>query len=1400
MAAAYRVVVSSVSCYNSVVVDRRAHTHAVHYCSGPCGAVSQGLDCTVAHRSTCSELLVAPDLIYTDPNRTPTHHRNISSAQQSNHGKISVSMDTTYNGVCLERAGSSGNLSVGEDSPPWRAKKTPTVAGSAGTLSSAGSLKDITEEAINLASGKLKEFSFDKLRLSTSSHVTFRKGRKVRPDSFSRRSTDLEIIYGHFSSSIPSNGTANGTSTPIDENLPPFGLGKGTGLDETKMKGTLSAIAKVGGGSTGNLSNLSSGSLDQSLNTVASLYRSTLGEENLIARLLEKTRLEAGSGGGGEDIRACLDILVKCSEDLKKCTDIIKQCIRRKAGGGPEDGGASPDSVYRAVMTRLSSYLKRLPLELEGFGGLAGGGGSSQGTPGSDLIELVNSLHSIQQGPYSPIFGNEQPPRYEDVVHSPPIPTAVPRPTSPTPSPVSSPPSPSIKSDFSKPLQSSQFRVAPLTNGLQHTHLPSATQNTLSPTSITYSSSSSSTSPTHSPSPLRTSPTPPYTHTPPASPMEALYIEEEEADVGKEQDQISHQTHTPVKGITSMTTSQNKNETVLNQHGHLSQSYTHQTPSCNQLSSTDYSSTWLSSALLSSSAPKATPHRNDDIDKLLMDLENLSQSMSHPRNTEPPLPAKTRKREGNTSSEAPTQPKVAQFQGQNPTSHLALNGSSSVTSQGGNHSQGGNSDAVVGEEEDGALLLRILESIESFAQELVESGAGSTGSAERSSGKQREVMRLLQDTMATAGRPETPLQSTHTPTAPAAPSGLSTTAPAIPLKHTPAPTPAAPPTPVACQGACVAEPELAEPTTDAVSAVLSEATIETSDKLSEAWTAETESESLPPPVSPAPASLPTSAQSAASEPAAAPVPPVSDAIPAIAITRDAAIVLSDPAAAARDTGSTLLIQQTPEVIRVQSKPEKKPGTPPPAPTPASATPAPATLRSPSPPPAPVIVTPPPPPPAINIPRFYYPRGLPAPGPVVNHDAAIATIENAFTEFEEEKADIYEMGKIAKACGCPLYWKAPMFYAAGGERTGFVSVHTFIATWRKLLHNCHDDASRFISMMAKPGCNYLEQEDFIPLLQDIVDTHPGLTFLKDAPEFHSRYITTVIQRIFYVVNRSWTGRITMLELRRSNFLQTLALLEEEDDINQITDYFSYEHFYVIYCKFWELDTDHDLYIDPKDLARYNDHASSNRIIERLFSGAVTRGNAVQREGRMSYAEFVWFLISEEDKKNLTSVEYWFRCMDVDGDGVLSMFELEYFYEEQCERMERMGIEPLPFQDLLCQMFDLVKPESSGKITLSDLKRCRMAHIFFDTFFNLEKYLDHEQRDPFAVQKDIDSDGPEPSDWDKYASEEYEILVAEETANEQLHEGSFDDDYESDELQVPGEIGNKMEKLVISDLSA
>lgn len=100
---------------------------------------------------------------------------------------------------------------------------------------------------------------------------------------------------------------------------------------------------------------------------------------------------------------------------------------------------------------------------------------------------------------------------------------------------------------------------------------------------------------------------------------------------------------------------------------------------------------------------------------------------------------------------------------------------------------------------------------------------------------------------------------------------------------------------------------------------------------------------------------------------------------------------------------------------------------------------------------------------------------------------------------------------------------------------------------------------------------------------------------------------------------------------------------------------------------------------------------------------------------------------------------------------------------------------------------------GKINLRDLKRCKLSHIFFDTFFNIEKYLEHEQKDPFSVIRvsgvnrchdmavgaevvdttcrvlqEVETDGQEVSDWEKYAAEEYDILVAEEAANEECND--------------------------------
>lgn len=70
---------------------------------------------------------------------------------------------------------------------------------------------------------------------------------------------------------------------------------------------------------------------------------------------------------------------------------------------------------------------------------------------------------------------------------------------------------------------------------------------------------------------------------------------------------------------------------------------------------------------------------------------------------------------------------------------------------------------------------------------------------------------------------------------------------------------------------------------------------------------------------------------------------------------------------------------------------------------------------------------------------------------------------------------------------------------------------------RLNNNYHDAASRFLKILTKgQERNYLLPEDFMPLVQDVVDTHPGLTFLKEAIEFHSRYVHTVCTTYYIFV--------------------------------------------------------------------------------------------------------------------------------------------------------------------------------------------------------------------------------------------------------------------------------------------
>ncbi|KAA8496599.1 Serine/threonine protein phosphatase 2A regulatory subunit B''beta [Porphyridium purpureum] len=311
-------------------------------------------------------------------------------------------------------------------------------------------------------------------------------------------------------------------------------------------------------------------------------------------------------------------------------------------------------------------------------------------------------------------------------------------------------------------------------------------------------------------------------------------------------------------------------------------------------------------------------------------------------------------------------------------------------------------------------------------------------------------------------------------------------------------------------------------------------------------------------------------------------------------------------------------------------------------------------------------------------------------------------------------------------------------------------------------------------------DYLVPGDLFELVESLLVCHPGLAFLASTPEFQKRYAETVVQRIFFYLSDHPTGKVYFRNVVHRGFLDVLMELDEEEDINRERKFFSYEHFYVLYCRFWELDQDHDLLIDREDLLRYNGHSLTCRVLDRVFAG-VGRPHDCKEPGFMGYTDFVWFCLCEEDKTSRTSIMYWFRCIDLDGNGIITLDEVEYFFAEQQHRMECLGHESVELVDIVCQLFDMLKPNFQRPfVRLNDLYRNKLSAQFFNVLFNLNKFFESEAKDPMQLQQERAT--PQYSDWDRFAANEYMRLSQEDDGDDD------DDEFEGDEFdgEVEGDL--------------
>jgi Ca2+-binding EF-hand superfamily protein len=204
------------------------------------------------------------------------------------------------------------------------------------------------------------------------------------------------------------------------------------------------------------------------------------------------------------------------------------------------------------------------------------------------------------------------------------------------------------------------------------------------------------------------------------------------------------------------------------------------------------------------------------------------------------------------------------------------------------------------------------------------------------------------------------------------------------------------------------------------------------------------------------------------------------------------------------------------------------------------------------------------------------------------------------------------------------------------------------------------------------------------------------------------------------------------LRATRHERETLLSEKETLASRLTSAESDLSDAVASLHFERLDVDGDGRITLDDLLRAELFASyAQPVVERIFeqwthsrtsfaTETATSASDDAREKRKTHIDAESFRAlkewTERKSKSAESLRFWFRVVDVDGDGVLSRHDIKWLYdavykdESTCVSLE----------DLTCQIFDMAGAREE-KITCGAVRGSRLADGIFGILCNHDDML-------------------------------------------------------------------------------
>ncbi|XP_047035334.1 serine/threonine-protein phosphatase 2A regulatory subunit B'' subunit gamma-like [Helicoverpa zea] len=268
----------------------------------------------------------------------------------------------------------------------------------------------------------------------------------------------------------------------------------------------------------------------------------------------------------------------------------------------------------------------------------------------------------------------------------------------------------------------------------------------------------------------------------------------------------------------------------------------------------------------------------------------------------------------------------------------------------------------------------------------------------------------------------------------------------------------------------------------------------------------------------------------------------------------------------------------------------------------------------------------------------------------------------------------------------------------------------------------------LSLYDVTGQGYLTEHDLESYIAELVPSLAALDGLDSS--FSSFYVCTAARKFLFFLDPLRVGRVRIRDVLSCSFLDDLLELREEDLPMELQEqnWFSAASALRVYGQYLNLDRDHNGMLSINELASYGSGTLTRAFLQRVFQQCLTY------DGEMDYKTYLDLVLALENRKQPAALAYLFRVLDINCVGYLDAFTLNYFFKAIQEQMIAHGAEPVNFDDVKDEIFDMIRPSEPSRITLADLVRSGHGHTAVSILLELHGFWAYENREALAAAGD------------------------------------------------------------------